>query len=40
MIRITLNGARRKGHTGRVTCGITPSIRECPPWPRKRWPGD
>jgi hypothetical protein len=28
MIRITLNGARRKGHTGRVTCGITPSIRE------------
>jgi hypothetical protein len=26
MIRITLNGARRKGPTGRVTCGITPSI--------------
>jgi hypothetical protein len=26
MIRIALNGARRKGHTGRFTCGITPSI--------------
>lgn len=26
MIRITLNGARRKGHTGRFTCGITLSI--------------
>ena len=26
MIRITLNGARRKGPVGRFTCGITPSI--------------
>ena len=26
MIRITLNGARRKGHTARFTCGITSSI--------------
>jgi hypothetical protein len=26
MIRIALNGARRKGYTGRFTCGITPSI--------------
>ena len=26
MIRITLNGARRKGPMGRVTCGITLSI--------------
>jgi hypothetical protein len=30
MIRITLNGARRKGHRGHVTCGITPSIGEWP----------
>jgi hypothetical protein len=28
MIRITLNGARRKGPAGRFTCGITPSIGE------------
>ncbi len=26
MIRITLNRARRKGHTGRFTCGITPNM--------------
>ena len=26
MIRIALNGARRKGPRGRFTCGITPSI--------------
>jgi hypothetical protein len=26
MISITLNGARRKGHTGRFTCGITLGI--------------
>ena len=26
MIIITLNRARRKGHTGRFTCGITPGI--------------
>ncbi len=26
MINITLNGARRKGLTGRFTCGITPTI--------------
>jgi hypothetical protein len=25
MIRITLNGARRKGPAGRFTCGITSS---------------
>ena len=25
MIRITLNRARRKGHAGRFTCGITPN---------------
>lgn len=28
MIRIALNGARRKGLTGRSTCGITPSMRK------------
>lgn len=28
MIRIALNGARRKGPMGRFTCGITPSIGE------------
>lgn len=28
MIRIALNGARRKGHTGPSICGITPSIRK------------
>ena len=26
MINIILNGARRKGPTGRFTCGITPNI--------------
>ena len=26
MIRITLNGARRKGPPGRFTCGITTNI--------------
>jgi hypothetical protein len=26
MINTTLNGARRKGLTGRFTCGITPTI--------------
>ena len=26
MISIALNGARRKGLTGRFTCGITPNI--------------
>jgi hypothetical protein len=26
MINITLNGARRKGPTGRFTCGITSNI--------------
>jgi hypothetical protein len=30
MIRIALNGARRKGHTGHFTCGITPN--------RGKWP--
>jgi hypothetical protein len=28
MIRITLNGARRKGPTGRFTCGITATIKK------------
>ena len=28
MIRITLNGARRKGPAGRFTYGITPSIEK------------
>jgi len=30
MIRIALNGARRKGPTGRFTCGITTNIGKSP----------
>jgi hypothetical protein len=30
MIRIALNGARRKGPAGRFTCGIIPRIGEEP----------
>jgi hypothetical protein len=30
MIKITLNGARRKGPPGRFTCGITTNIGEWP----------
>ena len=30
MIRIALNGARRKGPAGRFTCGIIPSIGKGP----------
>lgn len=30
MIRITLNGARRKGPTGRFTCEISSSSKKSP----------
>jgi hypothetical protein len=30
MIRIALNGARRKGHRAHFTCGITPNMGKWP----------